>query len=879
MKTFKLSYLIILAGFLAVLLMFSSCSDSSTGPDIDDTTQIDDPTDDEPGAPIDPPPSDNFKIDSDDVTETDDGYRFNGSLVGINGNGIEFEIGEGEFDVTLDANGVIISISGRGLPEFPDIGIYKEILEDFAWDKIESHILYNKGSYFLNEYNTEVPLNPDRYYITYRVFDESKDGNFKLRGRANDLIHGFNEVYIDIDDPAVFLKFQLWKPKGGTASVAEKFWKRAFENAKAVGQIVGDYTGAPNMIVGLSNNGTFNTPEYALGLENSQAFEDLYGFNRMESLPANMFLGLKGVPIPKTGVLQLHGHVYVHNPLIASIDGEGNIDSVVDWFNEFTTTPASASFAGSMDFGRKGIEFILTGVLPGVNDVVGRDIFNDDFDLDLISGFMQEYNPYDGSQDEYFRLGGTIRRPLIADIFGPNIQQYLVSQPGVDGYMYLDVGYDLDRSSLFLEQAQRIIIPGYGEVDLTNSHFRINSDGFNFHAHGGVNLGPLELNRSLSGMFTKDGYELTSIFERDITLPNDVVLGNREMLVSVSSNSGATLEGQIILPFSMGEAAVSGQVSDEGLTMSGMMSTGSQLALDTGLNLPTRDFEMTVSTDPVRILELHGETQMPFIGYNRMTGIINRDHFLFDGEIDRTLSFGTLSVPISNGKLTIDSREGLFLDGNIDLPHLGSAELSGEISDEQIMFKGAVNRNLSFSGVSLEMANGDILLNNDGARLSGTLDLPSGLRTADVSGSITESGMNLSGNMRSSVRFHNVDFPISSSTVTASTNSGVTADFRMNLFRYTQRLRGSISPSGNFELTGSRNFSRSINAAGQSATFNGSINTRLRNSGVHLSGSGSISYTGLLGNTIEIASGPISFNPNWSSGTIEACISGYCVDI
>jgi len=777
----------------------------------------------------------------------------------------------------LDEDGVIISITGVGLPEFPDIGLYKEILEDFVWEKIESHILYKRGSEFLNEFNTEVPLNPDRYYITYRVFDESKDEGFKLRGIANSIIHNFNEIYIDLDDPAIFLKFQLWKPSGKEGTkVAERFWKRAMENAQLVGQNAISYAGAPNMILGLSNTGTFLTPEYEPGIEDSKVFEELYGFKGIESKEANMYLGLSGVPIPGTYVARLNGEVYVHSPLIESVDGSGNIDSVLDWLNEFEQAPARQSYAGSIDLGGKGIGFILTGILPAVNDIIGRDIFSDDINIDLVDGFyQQEFLP---GQFGNFKLGGGTQEPVVTDIFGPNIQQYLISQPDDNVYIYLDVPDNLDEASLFIEQAQRIVVPTYGEMDFSNSHFKINKDGFNFYARTGFDVGPIHLENELAGMFSGNGYSLSTLIERDITFANDVTLGNRELLMSVSSDSGATVYGQVILPFSIGEARVNGQVSDQGLTMSGMLSSGSQLALDTGLNLPTRDFEMTVSTDPERILELHGDTQMPFLGYNRMTGLIHKDHFFFDGEIDRTVSFGNLDVPIGNGRLTIDSKQGLFLNGNIQLPHLGSAEMEGEITNQQIRFSNAVNRNLSFSGTQLPMSNGTVVLNSQGATLQGTLDLPANLRTSSVSGSITSSEMRVTGSMASALTFYGVNFPVTNSTLTASTTSGVTSAFNIRLNdRLNARVTGSISGSG-FNFTGTSNYVRSITWLGAQAEISGTIRTTLTNNGIALIGNGRV--VGLLGN--ELWSGVVSITPNWSNRTIQVCTTGTvvaCVNI
>jgi|GEM_PF-1952151 len=877
MKTIKCSYLVFLAGLFAVLLMVSSCGDNSTGPDVDDTTEVDDPNDDDPGDPIDPPPSDNFKIDSDDVTETDDGYRFDGILIGINEDGAEFDIGEGEFDVVLDDDGVIISITGVGLPEFPDVGIYKEILEDFAWDKIESHILYKKGSEFLEEYETQVPLNPDRYYVTYRVFDESLDEEFELRGTGNSIIHNFNEIYIDIEDPAIFLKFQLWKPSTkDSKKVAKKFWERAKKNAKALGQNVNEYQGAPNMILGLSNTGTFLTPEYEPGIKDSDVFEDHYGFSSIESMESNMYLGLTGVPIPGTYVLKLNGEVFINNPLIESVDGSGNIDSALDWFNELEQAPFRQSYAGSMDFGGKGIGFILAGILPAVNDIVGRDIFSDDINIDLIDGFYQEEFLID--EPGSFKFGGGIQKPVIADIFGPNIQQYLVSQPDVNGYLYLDVPENLGEASLFVEQAQQIIVPAYGELDLNEAHIKIDKDGFNMYARGGFDVGPVHLENALEGMLSGDGYSISTLVERDITLPNDVTLGNRELFMSVSSDSGATVYGQIILPFSIGEASVNGQVSDEGLTMSGMVSQGSELALSTGLNLPTRDLELTVSTDPDRILELHGETQVPYVGYNQMTGIINQDQFLFEGEIDRTLTFGSLDIPVSNGSLLIDSESGVFMDASYEIPFLASRTVEGEITNEHVYLGGAVNEDLTFNSVELPMSNGNITLNDDGAFLEGTLTLPYNLRTSNVNGSITSSKMRLTGSMASALTFHGVNFPITNSTVTASTSSGVSAAFSIRLNeRLNSKVTGNITGSG-YSFTGTNGYKRSITWLGAQAEISGTIRTTLTQNGISLTGTGRV--VGALGN--ELWSGNVSVTPNWSNKTIRVCTTGSveaCVNI
>jgi hypothetical protein len=876
MNTFKFSYLLFLAGLIAVLLLVSSCSDSSTGPDINDSSQIDDNINDEPGEPIDPPPADNFKIISDDVTETNDGYRFDGILAGINEDGTEFTIGEGEFSVVLDENGVIISISGIGIPEFPDVGAFRDILEEFAWNRIKAHIEYKRGSEYLNERDKGIPLNPDRFYLSYRVFDESRDGKFELRSKANEFIYDFLDFYIDINDPAVFFRVQVPIPSGdgGNADDAVKsFWKKVAEIAAKKGIEIGEnlfeVDNDTYLIVGFSNQGTFTTPEYDLedfGLLDPVLFNDFNGYDNLPALPSHIYLKFGKFPIPGTySLLNLTGEMSAYSE-------NGNKIVLVDLLSNRTNFSRTESYTGEIFLNPVGLALILEGILPAINEYTGTDIFGEDFDLAPFEGFLQYQAAVPGINPAFMRFGGSIGNSMLTDIFGPDLQQYLFSPPSEKMFGYFNIGPEPEELSFYAETSMKMVIPGYGETDLSNSIISITGDGIYMYRKNGLNIGPFTATTELEGSIFAGNYNARAEVINDITLPNNVVLGNRELELTVSSDSGATVRGQIILPFSIGEAASTGKLTQDGLTMTGMLSAGSQLALDTGLNLPTRDFEMTVSTDPDRILELHGDTQMPFLGYNRMTGLIHKDHFFFDGEIDRSISFGNLNVPISNGKLTIDSNQGAFLNGTVNLPHLGSAEMDGEITNQQIRFSNAVNRTLLFSGTEVPMSNGTVDLNNQGATLSGSLDLPFNLRSASVNGAITENSMSLTGNMSSSLRFHGVDFSVSNSSVTASTSSGVSAAFRIRLISgFSVNVSGNISQNG-YSFTGSNSFSQSIS----SGSLSGTITTRLTQNGITLTGTGRV--VGFLGN--ELWSGSLDIQPNWSNGTIRVCTANFgCVNI
>jgi len=882
MKTLRINFLFILILLASFTLLTNSCADNSTGPQVDDTNQVDNNDDDDDnGEPTEPPPSDDFVINSDDVTKTDSGFRFSGSLSGINGNGVEFLIGEGEFEVVLDVDSTIVSISGTGLPEFPDIGVYKELLQEFAWSKVQSHIEYYDGSHYINEYQTDIPLNPDRKYLHFRVFDESKDGKFELRRRANDFIYNFADLYIDINDPAIFFKTQVPIPDGdgGEADGAVKsFWEKvaqiAAEKGINIGENLFDVDDDTYIIIGLSNEGSFSTPEYKLsefGMKESVTFEELTGYDYLPGLPSHAYFKFVNFPIPGTyGLLELSGDMSSHSE-------NGNKIIYVDILANRKNFARTESYSGELSFTAPGLALVLEGILPAIDEYTGRDLFGEDIDLSPIEGFLQYQASIPGQNPAFLRFGGSTSIPLLADIFGEDIKKFLISKPSPNYFSYYSIGPDLDNSFYYTEADMQMVIPYYGQEDLLSSYFFINKDGISFSSLQELQIGPIHVSSEGNGSIHKEGFNYSASIIRDITLPNEVILGNRELSIDISSETGATVSGQVILPFSIGQAEVTGQVITEGLTMSGKVSAGSVLALNTGLTLPSRDLELSVSTNPDSALSLYGETQMPFVGYQTMTGILNKNQFLFKGEIDRTLTIGNLDVPISNGQLTIDSNQGVFLDGNIQLPHLGSAELSGEISEQKIFFEGAVNRNILFSGNSLYMAEGDITLNESGGSLNGTLELPANLKTAQVSGNITSGSLSLTGSLGNSLSFYGQDFAVSNSSITASTNSGVTASFDIRLLSsLTADVSGTISETG-YVLTASNGFSRSVNWSGFSATLSGSISTRLTQDGITLTGTGRVTYTGALGQEREPWSGTLSIQPDWSGRSIRVCVPGTSV--
>ena len=132
-----------------------------------------------------------FEIESDNIVETTNGFNFTGLIRAKTDEGMPFTIGEGEFQVETNSDSSISSIKGVGIAQFPDIGIFKHIKTSFLWTEIKSHIEYEKGSYYLQTYGTDLPLAAEQQYLHFRVFDQSKDGEYQLRSVANSIIYNF----------------------------------------------------------------------------------------------------------------------------------------------------------------------------------------------------------------------------------------------------------------------------------------------------------------------------------------------------------------------------------------------------------------------------------------------------------------------------------------------------------------------------------------------------------------------------------------------------------------------------------------------------------------------------------------------------------------
>jgi len=755
-----------------------------------------------------------FSIQSNNITKTADGLQFTGTIKVKNNQGLEFEIGQGEFDVKTGANDEIVSFKGTGLPKFPNIGIFAAIQKTFAWKFIQSHIEYENGKFFKDKYSTDIPLTDDRKYLHFEVLDEAKDGPYHLKNVINTIIYKFVDLYIDPSDPAVFFKTQLWLPGSGggeeeAKDLISQFWKKVGEKLPSGAGTIGEYADAPNMIVGISNQATFRSKSYKFTVNDEQKFKEEFGFNRFESLPSHLYFKIAGIPIPETVVLQMTGEAFVHYPTktllppVTFANYQNAYQETLDWLNRFGDVGYSATFNGSIDPGAKGIGLIL-GMLPLANKIFGKEIFNKDFNIDLAGGTVQ-FQRGRGQSPSFLRFAIETKVPLFTDLFGEGIKKYMLEIPSgtPSQFAYFNIGPKLEDISLYTENAIRMRVPFYGDYDLLRASTLINKDGISLSAKQTAPLGPIVLSRELKGKVSTERFELAGIAEGNIELPGGVKLFSNYLNVKLSSDSGVTLYGKSELPYGLGKAEVKGQLTTAGLTLTGKLNAGTSIDLGNGYRLPTANMEFSLSTNPAEGFRLKGNVTVPRVGMVAVEGKINSDDFLLSGKlVANQISFGSASLPYGNGSIVISKKNGVVFKGQFNLGSaFGQVEMQGKINATTIDLSGSLRSTVTIAGHNFTLANGKIVANNAGVKLNGSI----------------------------------------------------------NLYVFSVAISGSLYGVNNFALSGTYNYNTALVKA--------TIKVDVKPTSVALSGTGRI--YGPLGN--QLFSGTLAFYPDWNAKTIRVC--------
>ena len=751
-----------------------------------------------------------FSIQSDNITKTADGMKFNGTIRVKNNQGQEFEIGRGQFDVKTGAGDAITSFKGKGIAEFPKVGLFAEMLKHFTWKFIESHIEYETGKYYKETYNTDIPLDDDRRYLHFQAFDEQKDGQYQLRSIANSIIYKFLDAYLDPSDPALFIKTQFPTPDDGAEDFLSKFWGKVGDKLGTTASKLGKYADMPNLIFGISSQGTFKSRPYKFTVFDGEKFKEEFGFNQFESLQSHLFLRVAGIPIPGTVVLQVSGELFVHYP-VSSLTKPGTIvpniknsfQDVIDFLTLKSDHGYMLNLNGSLDPGAKGVGLIL-GMLPEANKIFGKEIFNKDFNIDLAGGTLQ-LQIGKSPIPSFLRFGFETKVPVFSQLLGDDYRKYLSEVPTVNPsfFQYFSIGPNMDDITGYFEQSVRMRIPFYGDYDLIKARLISKKTGISVSAKQTLPLGPIILSGELNGSLSPQKFSLTGIATGNLELPGGVKLISNTLNVKLSSDSGVTLNGKTELPYGLGKAEVKGQLTTAGLTLSGKLNAGVSIDLGNGYKLPTANMEFSLSTNPAEGFRLKGNVTVPRVGMVAVEGKINSDDFFLSGKVvANQISFGSVSLPYGSGSITISKKNGVVFKGQFNLgSSFGQVEMQGKINATTIDITGSLRSTLTIAGHNFNLANGKIVANNAGVKLNGNL----------------------------------------------------------NLYIFSVAINGSMLGVNNFALTGTFNYN--------SALVKATIKVDVKPTAVSMSGTGRI--YGPLGN--QLFSGTLSFYPDWNAKTIRVC--------
>lgn len=720
-----------LTGFFILIFISYTCEKEYIEPiDIFDTEDLDDPYNLDLGASQ---GLDTLFVNADRIIETEDGYHIKGTLFSKSLVGI-IPVTNGDFKITTDesvsslksgfsADFSTFDFTGYGTADFPQVGIMKYSEID---DVPGSYVYYNTGKIFKEESDiSQLPLIDERYYFRYKIDDPKKGKEFKNKKASFKL----REFYMDAHDPA-------------TLFIGDYYSK----NSKGVKRLVAEEIG-----IGLSANELweFNPYQYSDRLEEAVDGTGFYSIN------GGVYIsGI--VPIKKYQV-KILGQAVINT----SYSSLGNLDIFERGFDEASFQMAAN---GKLLFDNKLVTF-----LPGLDTIeLGR------------ATLLAEL----GDDGNAIRMAGEYSNDYLKDFITEKRLKY-ISFNEKQGVMYLRCTEDLDDFIVYLEENVSFSIPGLGSKELAKSVFkvtkdqvevsgiitlpydigdvevigRINADGsfllkgtancsvnfgngLSYNAvldveisnEGVVLYGKIDMPYNIGeveveGGLTSDEIYLGGRFETSIGFPTDVYLQS-DMLLTMSSVAGINLEGEVSLPAGIGDVSVSGEITSQGMELTGEIGSGININI-CGVKIKTNEeMFLTLSSDIGCIF--HGSAKLPFdlgdlILYFTLeanNGISMHGHLtsnIFGHDIDLAVCGTTTTGYCSSYTDLLDINSGVYLDGKMSFPG-NKFDLHGSINSSDFHLGATIKEDFGDWGVLYDVyAETTINVSKSGISTSGKL--------------------------------------------------------------------------------------------------------------------------------------------------------------
>jgi len=222
--------------------------------------------------------------------------------------------------------------------------------------------------------------------------------------------------------------------------------------------------------------------------------------------------------------------------------------------------------------------------------------------------------------------------------------------------------------------------------------------------------------------------------------------GQQEMKKTIISfgPQGAHLSLEVNLPFGIGNTLMSGQINEDGTFE---LRGKREVDIDFGNNARIKTLlDVKITQEGVF---LDGEVNVPAVGMVKVHGQITQNGLIMQGNQLMDIDFGNGFVVSSQMDIELNTNTGVFLQGNLNLPHgVGSFSVTGEVSSNGIAFTGRQNTHLPFApGAAFrsELSLRAATFNNPGIFLSGQVDLPGNISGIAIEGQISAQGIYMSG--------------------------------------------------------------------------------------------------------------------------------------
>jgi hypothetical protein len=713
-------------------------------------------------------------VNSDRIEKFGDSYQIKGTIFAQSRSGL-IPVSSGDFmlynsGVSTSKGLSDFSIDGYGTFEFPREGVMSQFDNIIAEG---SEIYYNSGEFFKSlPGKSKFPLDDDIYYFHYqkdttKTSNPTTGSNKERKRKIKNTGYIFKEYYLDVSDPKVLIygdyktKTNLYKDLwcGLSANYTFDFQPKSYSSN--LSDNVGDL-GFENFDANLYLSGKIPIKKYNLQIEGEAFISTKFGnkgeYDFFESgiedaeyrigCNADLYLDSKLVRI-------LTEPIHLANATLQAefIDNNAELRLAGEYTNvnyvEKVLGKTASQFLSSRE--DKGYGYLRIG------DDLDRFILYLEQEVSLntkLSGTLACQNSVIKCTMDAFELKGIVDLP------------YDIGEFEVTGLIEKSGNFS------FSGDVDAVIDVGYGVKFQSNVRAEITQESIALE--GMMNL-PYGIGDVLvKGNITDNGLFLEGEIDSGIDLGNGLTVPAK-LKLTIDSNNGVKISGDASLPYGIGTIAVLGGISTSELHLSG--SFNSHLGFG-DVNLISSKLGVSISTSSG--VTLAGSIVLPLeFSTISVVGHVDASDLVLSGNADLLIGYKGIGLQ-SNLDISASVVNGIRLNGEIDFRSILdiNVEVNGILSYDDIQLSGTLNGGLGFSlcGVNVNASTGLAMTigKKHGVSIAGDITFPfGGLGKANVMGTLNPGKcFDVSGSFVQNLSIKEISISASELSFTGSCKSG-----------------------------------------------------------------------------------------------------------